>query len=152
MVHQQFQIVDHRAEQGGNFFPFVPGEKADVIIKMDVGPAEEDAAVSRGFLFQQGVQAHGQGVEGFRGAGHALDDDQRSGLGAGHKGLLEEVLPHVSGGDAIGPFLLVGQGDDLSAVKAAQLGFAVGLVRPQDDELIAQQGDGPPVSRRVHLI
>ena len=72
LIYQELQIVDDRSEQRGDFFRFISRKEADVIVKLGVGAADQNAPVSRFLLFQHGVQADRQGVEGFGCAGHPL--------------------------------------------------------------------------------
>ena len=106
---------------------------------MHIRPADEDLAVLRSLLLQHSFQTNGQSIEGLSGTGHPLDDDQRCFFGSGHQRFLEKILPDIARSDAIGLFPLIAQWDDFFAIEAPQLCLTQGLVRAENDELIADQ-------------
>ena len=71
-----------------DLFLLISGQEANILVKLGVGTADQNAPVSRFLLLQHGVQADSQGVEGFCCAGHPLYDHQRRFFRIGHQGLL----------------------------------------------------------------
>lgn len=48
-IQQLFQIINYRPHQRRDFFLFIAGQKADVVVELCVGAADDDTAVFPGW-------------------------------------------------------------------------------------------------------
>ena len=95
-IQKLLQVVDDRAHERRDFLLLIPGQEADILVKLRIGRLMTIRRYSPlGLLYS--FSRPPPGNKGLGGPGHALDDDKRRFVRPRHQGLLEKILSHIAG-------------------------------------------------------